>query len=260
VTCQIPPDRGEVTSEQVVDLENKLQEITQYMPAGQRSILQAKFRKAKMSLDSAQGRGAGDQALHEFEEMESLIAENSLTGGPLQPPKEDFDQAIATCMEWNQWLAEFTSANVVPYDSNNAQKTIETYREHGERAYAAGNQNDYGDVVAKVENLKTHLGNLMRKYVKDNRTEEQKAADCISWAREDAVKVCGSPGASAQPDLLNRVRQIQSQLDQLELEIGQNPGAVRMKVDRLRIQLDQINTMLSGRTSGMKDGVLVREH
>lgn len=260
VTCEIPPDRGEVTTEQVMDLENKLQEITQYMPPGQRSILEAKFKKAKMSLDSAQGRGAGDQALHEFEEMEALIAENARVGGPLQPPKEDFDQVIAKCVEWNQLLAEITSASVLPYDSKNAQKTIETYRDHGEKAYATGNQKDYGDAFAKVENLQSHLAGLLRKYVKDTRTEEQKAADSISWAREDAVKVCGAPGASAQPDLLNRVQQIQSQLNQLESEIGKNPGAARMKADQLRAQLDQINTMLNGSASGTKDGVLVREH
>ena len=133
-----PPDRSMPTTEEVENLERAFREAVAYLPAGKKNVAEVRYKKAKQSFEVAAKRGDEAQAVHDFEEMEELVAEISHAEGPLQPSKEFFNDLVKECHEINQYVAQAAAEAGQPHDHRELEKAIEAQRVQGEKAFAAG--------------------------------------------------------------------------------------------------------------------------
>src|SRR6202158_3324623 len=115
-------------------LEKKFAESAAYMPAGKKNVAQAKFKKAKDRFQKASSQGENTGAMNEFEEMESMVGEMSSGHGPLDPPKQAFDELVGECVQMNQYAMQAAEEAGEAYEGHEVSKSIEALRAQGEKA------------------------------------------------------------------------------------------------------------------------------
>jgi len=102
---ETPPPRSMPSQEEIQKLDKAFQESVTYLQAGKKGVEKARYKIAKKSFDAAYSRGDTDQAVHDFEEMEEIVASIARVEGALQPPKEFFDDLVKECHEINHYAA-----------------------------------------------------------------------------------------------------------------------------------------------------------
>ena len=260
--AEIPPDRPMPADKEVSDLDGRFREEIAYVAAGKKMPVEARYKKAKTSFEAARGRGDTGQAVHDFEEMEEIVAGISRMDGQLQPPKDFFDEQVKECFEINRHTAQEATKSGHVYDHREVEKAIEAQRMLGEKAFREGDQKTYSDVIMQLEAIKNHVIALFQKVAKieDHRSEEQRASDNVRFAGKEAGKVGKLAAAQKRPDLEKEATQLSRQLADLANDAQKNPHAVQEKVQQIRGRLEQIKNFLIGKKGDGGDGSLVQDH
>jgi molecular chaperone DnaK len=94
------------------------------------------------------------RAAHEYEELEELW-ESIAPPEPvtLYPPGADFDKLTNYCLPLHNLACKYAPITRKDYDADAMAKKIGSLRDQGERAYAAGDQEGYGDAFAQFTYL-----------------------------------------------------------------------------------------------------------
>jgi molecular chaperone DnaK len=254
-----PPDRKLPPPAEVESLARAFQEALAYLPAGKRATAQVKWKRAKDAFDAARARGDEAQAVHEFEEMEEIVASIARTESPLDPPKEAFDELVQACYELNRYVAPLAEKKGQPHDARETERNIDAQRQQGEKAYRDGDQTAWGDVIQMLESIRQHLIGFARKVVDDPRTPEQKVRDAVKHVAGEAEKVANLAAARDRRDLQAEAEQIRARLAALLAEAGANPDGVRDKLQREYGRLEQMMDLLMERAPRAAGGKLAIE-
>ncbi|RMG22388.1 MAG: hypothetical protein D6732_25865 [Methanobacteriota archaeon] len=256
-----PPPRKMPTEEEIQALHKSFSENCAYLPPGKKALAEARYKKARKSFESSYNRGDNDQAIHDFEEMEEIVASISSTEGSLQPPREFFDELVKECLELNSYVARAAAESGYPHDQREVAKAIEAQRVMGEKALANSDQKSYSDVLALLESIRNNLIGLGQKFFqeRDTRTDIEKATDHIRYAEDEASKMEQFAASQEREDLKGEIHQIKSQLKDLSREAQKNPKAVQEKIGKLRARLEQIKNILMGKKEDGEGGKLVED-
>ena len=260
---ELPPERALPSAEEAQALERKFAEAVVYLPTGKQNVAKIRFKKTKDSYQAAADRGDKEQAVHDFEELEELVANISTNEGPLQPPKEFLTELVAECHELNQHVARAAAEAGAPHDHQEVARAIEAQRQQGEKAFGAADQQAYSDAIMMLESLRNHVLGLGQKIIgpqQDTRSDAERADAQIKTAGGEATKTGELAVAQKRPDLQDETDQIKRQLDDLAREAQKNPRAVQEKVSQLRQRLEQIKNVLMGHRPAEGGGVLVIDH
>jgi len=257
-----PPPRELPADEEIGSLDRSFEESVQYLPAGKKSIAEARYKNAKQSFQAAMSQGNREQAIHDFEEMEELVSEMSRQEGTVEPPREFFDDLVAECFEINREVGREAADAGQPHDVGELQKGIETQRQQGEKAFGEGNQKRYSDSIMMLENIRNHLIGLYQKIKKpeDTRSESEKTMAQLQGAHAGAGKVADLAQAAGRPEVETEAKQIQKELEKLAQEAQKNPSAVRETAGRLWQRLEQLKNMIMRKPSEPDQGDLVEDH
>jgi molecular chaperone DnaK len=250
--AEAPPERAIPDDNEVSALDARFREEIAYVAAGKKMPIEARYKKAKASLEAARKRSDQGQAVHDIEEMEEIVASISRADGQLQPPRDFFEDQVKECFDLNRHLAQESAKGGRNYDHREVEKAIEAQRVLGEKAFRDADQKTYSDVIMQLEALKNHMIAIYQKIsdVKDTRTDEQRASDNVKFAGQEAGKVGQLAAAQKRPDLEKEAAQLTHELQDLAQESQKNPHAVQEKVQKIRGRLEQIKNFLMGKRGG----------
>lgn len=256
-----PPDRPIPTADDATKLDRAFKEQVGYLPTGKKAVVEARYKKAKQSFEAAAARADQEQAVHDFEELEDILAEISKGGGGLQPPKSEFDELVAECHEMNTYAAKVAAEKGKPFDHVEIGKAIDAQRAQGHKAWADGEQKPYGDAITMLESIQNHLVGLIRSVAPPPEiSDTDRAAGLTKIGQQEAQKVNALAQAQGRKDLQDETEQIKRQLDALATEAQKNPRGVQEKASGLRARLEQIKNMLFGKkTDSGSDGKTVED-
>ncbi|MFL5702030.1 MAG: hypothetical protein ACJ8AG_04285, partial [Ktedonobacteraceae bacterium] len=247
LAVELPEDQALPSDEEVRALNLAFQNAIVYLPGGKRAVIEAQYRRAKQSYEAALKRKDQQQAIHEFEQMEDLVASISHSASSLEPPKEKFDELVSTCHELNRDVRQSSYNLEQPYDYKEMAKTIEAQQVQGDRAFEARDQPTYSDAIEMLESIHNHLISLYLKAIKfiDRRTETEKAIDYLQFATQEAAKLEQRAARSGSKEQLDEIRQIKQELHHLEQNVSHNPQDAEFRVNQTRRKLEQINNILA---------------
>lgn len=250
-----PPPRELPSEEEIRKLQLSFQDGLQYLAKGKRAVAEARYNKAKKSFEAAISRGDSEQALHDYEEMEEVVANISRADGAVEPPKEFFDKLVGECLEINRHAAEVGAQEAKPHDHREMAKAIEAQRQQGEKACLEGNQKRYTDAIMMLENIKNQLIALIQTIKPPpKQSETEQAQSAVSGAGKQADDVKGMAKASGRHDLADEAERIKKELKVLEKEAQKDPTTVREKASRLWGRLQQIKNTLMGKKDDGGEG------
>lgn len=250
-----PQERIVPTEDEVFTLEQAFREAVVSLPVQQKEQVEAQYQQAKSSYEMALKRGDPDHAIHEFEEMEEVVASHVNEGGPLQPPREFFDKLVLECQELRDLLEHVGQT----HKSREMSTAIETQRLQGSQAFDASDQTQYADAIVRLNAMRDHLVMLLKQLInyEDPRSEEEKAADSIGFAIEEADEVYLLAVAAKRSDFQSEILLLKSQLRAAMPDAQTNPMAVLQKTSQARTRLEQVRNVVIGVLGQSPDGKLV---
>ncbi|MDT0341982.1 Hsp70 family protein [Streptomyces litchfieldiae] len=255
---ELPPERELPGQEQVEELDRGFRDALAYLPAGERNVSHAKMAKARESYESAVAEGDTARAVHEFGQMEEIVTGLGQPAAELEPPKRDFDKLVAQCDEANRYLGGRAGELDVPHDANEMGRAIETQREQGERAFAAGDQRSYGEAVGALHGYLEHLRNLASKALyKDAPVSDlERAVGLLSLVLERIEELRALAAAVGTAEQRATVEDIRRRTADLEPLISRDPQRVQQEAAHELRRLEQLETLLKGRGRGAEGAAL----
>lgn len=246
------PKEKPPTQEDVATLEEDFSKVLDNLPPEEQKEAKKQWQSIEEALEKANKRGDKDQAIHEFGNQEELVA--SLSGRvkrPLYPPKEEFDELVQKCFNFNQQAYRVASTTGQPYDFAEIEKDIASQQQQGEKAYADGDQKAYAKAIKMLEAHRSHAIEVLEPYSEreDLRTPEQKASDAIVSILADADLLMAD--AQGRIDLQNQIKQIKNGLNDLKRNVGRNPHSALQEAWQLYQHLRQIRNILMGDEGGI---------
>jgi molecular chaperone DnaK len=257
---EMPKDRELPTDEEEESLRKQFAEAVTYLPPGKRNVEQVRFRQAEERFAAAKEGGDTAKAVHDFEEMEEQVYRLTDAQGPLEPPKEAFDQLVQECYEINRYVAQEAATQGQPHDEIETQKNIDAQRQQGESAFAAGDQKAYGDVITALERIREYLVQVVQKVSPSPPSDPVDGAikhcQSLQHRGEQLAKVAQ---AADRPDLAAEINQIGRELEGLQQEAARDPRAAQTKASQYGARLEQIKNLLYGRAEKRPPGDLVED-
>jgi hypothetical protein len=234
-------------ADEVAELERRFADAAGYLPAGERNKANIKWTMARKSLQDAMERDDREQAVHDLEEMEGIVAGLGEGKAPLDPPKHKFDGLVGECNEINAYVATQAAGQGVSYDQDEMARAIEAQRRFGEEAFAVADQQSYGEAFTQLDSYRAHM---IRVYSSTRPqgaepTEAERARAALEQTSKLAATVKQLAGAADRGDLADEVASIEEQLVDLRLEVDRDPQRVRDKAVSWRAQLEKMENILT---------------
>ncbi len=254
----LPPERAIPTEEEAQVLEQGFRKLLVDLPSEKRGIVEAQYKQARSSYEDALRREDVDHAVHDFEEMEELVAGYTDEEGSLQPPKEVFDKLVKECQSLQAIASQIDQSHKV----RELAKAIDIQRIEGEQAFANNNRVAYADAIVKLNAINNHLGMLLHQIVdsQDTRSEEEKIADFVKFALKEADDVYQLALAEKRSDFQSEIVLIKSQLRASSQNIQGNAYLAWQRVSQACTRLEQIRNVLIGSLGQSQDGKLVEDN
>jgi molecular chaperone DnaK len=258
---ELPPTRELPTDDEVAALQRTFEEATAYLSAGERNTVQIRHGMARDAFEAARRSGDRDQAVHEFEQMEEIVAGLGHRASALEPPKHEFDQLVDKCIEYNTYLGQVSGEVGVPHDGPEMARSIEVQRVEGERAFKATDQKSYGDAFRQLTGYRDHLSALVQRAAPPGSepSDGERAVQTLEVAQRESETVRQLAVAAGRADLRDKVDELRARLDTLGTQVAQDPVRVREKAQELRLQLGQYKTVLTAVPTA-RSGKLVDDH
>ncbi|MZD05943.1 Hsp70 family protein [Streptomyces sp. SID5785] len=250
VPVELPVERTMPSEAETESLGRRFEESIGYLPAGPQNTAKAQWAMAQQAFRQAKERGDVAGAVHEFRELEQVAGSVSGYGGELQPPKAEFDELVGDCMGLHAHLVEHGVPEGKTFDGPDIARGIEGQRTRGEQAYAAGDQQAYGEVIRQLQRVSTYLKGLMRV---ERGTEIPPAARAAAQLRadlkgtEELLRVADATGRAVES---RELAEIQHRLRSQEALIATDPEGVLRDLSRLNARLRQLARMLVDADTG----------
>jgi molecular chaperone DnaK len=256
-----PPDRKPPTEDEFGSLQRRFDEAAQYLPAGERALAGTKWTKAKESFDAAGERGDQAQLVHEFEELEEIVAEIAKGRRTLDPPKPEFDRLVEECREFNDYVRTLAAQVGKPHDAQEIAKSIDAYAEAGERAFRDSDQHHYREANQGLASLREHLLGFVRANVRhDDIPPGEKAAGLVVAVAREVTQVRREAETAGRPDLLRELAALMQELDTLAGRAHDTPDHVRQRAGQIHARLQQIHNSLPGSSDGETSAGVIVEY
>jgi molecular chaperone DnaK len=254
---EAPPERQVPTEEEAQALERGFQQMVVALPTEKKELVESQFQQAKASYEAALKQEDVGHAVHDFEEMEELVARYTDEEGPLQPPKDFFDKLVKDCLTLQEILAKTGQVR----KSEELAQAIEMQRAEGEKAFKDSDRTTYADAIVKLNAIQEHLIMVLRQVIniEDTRSDKEMASDTVRYALEDAEDVYQLAVAARRTDLQAEIALIMNLLRSSVQDIEKNPQAVYQKASQARTRIAQCKNVLMGSLGQSRQGDLVEE-
>lgn len=136
-----PPKMEMPSPEEVLQKLAEFDEALAYRSPGDRAVLKAKMRELKRDIEDARQGGDEPKVIERFEQLCALVDESKNVQAGLEPPKEQFDELVQTCLQLVRQLARAKpEVDLAEYEKN-----IRIQQQEGARAAQNMDQQAYGD-------------------------------------------------------------------------------------------------------------------
>jgi hypothetical protein len=242
-----PAERGMPTVEEIQELDALFRDAAQYLKPGDRAVVEARWDQAKAGLDAAVTRGDQLQAVHEFEELEVILAEVPNSEGVLEPPKEEFDQLVDACRVINVEVSHAARSANIPHDQREMASSIDAQSEHGERAFRNRDQTAYAEAIQMLDRIRQYLVGIYRQTERgnDSRSDGERAVSQARNTAAAAVEIMRLAEAAGRADFQQEVVVIQRRLVELEQDAERDPQRAQRTTSQLAARLAQIRSVLT---------------
>jgi molecular chaperone DnaK len=248
---EVPPERPLPTPEEAASLERQFHEAVQYLSAGDQNVLHARWQRVHDAFEQARKAGGTSQAVHEFEELEEIVAALDERSGGLEPAKDTFDELVAVCLDMNSYAASKTGGGggEQPHDAREMVKAIEAQREHGERAFRDRDQHAYSEAVRQLEGYRKHLAAIARRIMNDEPGSPALLAAAALRQLHGMLEETGrqlTVAPSAVPEQRRVMDDIARRMSELESQIERDPHGVQQQAVVAMQQLNAVQRALPG--------------
>ncbi len=237
------------TSNDIQIIDRKFQTAADALPSGKRAITEAQYRRAKQSYENALKQVDQDQAAHEFDQMRELVdnLETKQQSSTLQPPKEDFDALVKSCVQLNAYARQKEDQLDQPHNSMEMAKTIEEQKRQGKRAFEAEDQQTYIDAIQMLESIRDYLYGLLQSVLEanDSRSESEQAADYIKMVLQQAAIIELRASEQNRADLNDHLQQIKQKLEEAAQLVESNPNLAWTDTHRQFELIEEIKKILN---------------
>ncbi|WP_067831658.1 Hsp70 family protein [Actinomadura kijaniata] len=252
---ELPPERPVPTDAEIAELDRGLEEAAAFLPPGDRATFDIKRRMARKALAEALSIGDRDQAVHEFEQLEELLGQAGTPAEALEPPRGEFDQMVADCVELNTWLDRNSAQLDRPYDAREMARAIEAQRAQGEAAHRASDQRAWGEVIRQLQSYLDHMATVYRRAQPQSEGGDvQRAAASVGIGLREVAEVKRLASGAGRSDLYAEAAQIEGRFHDLGTRIEQDPRGVADSAAGLHHRLAQLKNLLTGRSTGPAGG------
>jgi molecular chaperone DnaK len=250
---EVMPDQAEIDA-----LHRRFQENISALPVDERAGVQTRFTMAQRALSGARERGDVQQAVHERNEVESIVEKITRHDSELEPPKAEFDDLVSICVTLHSHLTYAGVPSGMRFESEEIARTIEEHRGVGERAYTDRDQRRYSDAASALNAMREHLLVLARgaqtpQEIPDTTRAQQMLDTVHGMAAQLRTLARNLPDPAAEAE----VGKISERARRLEEQVPVSPGAVIQEAGRLQALLGQLKARLGAREDiGDEDAVL----
>ena len=240
------PDETEID-----DLHRRFQDNISALPVGERAAVQTRFTMAHRALADARERGDVQQAMHEHNEVESIVEGITRRETELEPPKAEFDDLVADCLTLHAHLTREGVPSGKPFDSEEIARSIEEHRRSGDRAYTDRDQNGYSSAVRGLSAIEEYLADLTKvpraeREIPDTMRAQQLIDTVHGVAAQLRTLARNLPDAAAEQE----IAKIAERARRLEEQVPVSPRVVIQEAGQLLALLRQLKTRLGARESG----------
>ncbi|GHO73839.1 hypothetical protein KSD_16100 [Ktedonobacter sp. SOSP1-85] len=260
-----PPERKPPTATEVEALDESFQKLTTTLHTQKKSRVEEQYKKARESYEAAVEKEELEQAVHDFEELEELVASIAPTQSSIEPPRDVFEKVVGECLNLKNFveaLSTYSGITQQGYNSREISKAIETQQIQGDQAFQAGDQTRYTNALVALYALRDHLALLYAKAVKSENTlsESEKAASYIHSILVEATEIDQIATGRKRKDFQNEIILIKNQLNAAARDIQTNPLLVQHRANQAWVRLQQIKNVLVNSQEDGDDGKLVEDH
>lgn len=252
---ELPLEREMPSEAEFGELCRRFDENVGYLPAGPQNTAKTQWSMARASFEAARDRGDVAASVHEAQELERIADEVGRSQHGLQPPKQDFDDAVRACLELHSHLARHGVPQGKTFDAPEVARSVEEQRLRGERAYANKDQRAYGEVIQQLQRLYDYLDGLRRTAQPSDVPPEVRAETMLRaglQGTEELLRVAAGTGRTAEQ---RELEEIKYHLEQLAPAVASEPERVLQETSRLTARLRQIARLLLGSTGASDIGI-----
>lgn len=252
-----PPPRELPTLADVEALTRSFDEGKAYLDTGPKMAKEARFKQAMRAYEGALARDDKHQALHEFEELEDVVAGVARATVVLQPPKIVFDKRVTEMHELIQWgrgILQAENQDTAPVRDWVAR--VETQREVGEKAYQETRESDQAhlaDALQQLMNLRDYIRSVLRPFV-INKVPSASIQERVHWKLEKCAEDLEDVRAGAQAAMrqkeLGELRKLEQELGVVGDLANHDPEAASGRLETIHKQLQKMARELSIREPG----------
>jgi molecular chaperone DnaK len=249
----IEPPKMEVPSVEEVDRKlAEFEESLAYRNAGDKAVLRAKMREIKRDIDDARQGGDEAKVIERFEQLGALVDSAKNVRAALDPPKEQFDELVQTCLQLARQLAKAKSeVNIEEYEKN-----IRAQQQEGTRAAQNMDQQAYGD---SYQMLVQYARGLEREL--DGGKEKEAPADPATQAINGVQHFRGAcaqlrPFASARAgELEQKAKEVEARSPKDAVDLRRQ-AQTAMEMEKRLADIDRDLAELQPRAKTDPDGTL----
>jgi molecular chaperone DnaK len=243
----LPMDRDMPSEEEIARLVRRFEENAGALPIGKRTAAKARFTMARRAFGAARDAGDVQQAIHERDEMESVVDSIEQTDAELQPPKPTFDQLTEACTELHAHYARHGVPAGRPFDADELAKSIEEHRLSGEKAYINRDQRSYGEAARGLRGILEFLMDLDRPEQPDTLTDADRAQAMVDSNKATAAQLRPMARNARNAAADGQLAEIAERITRLEPQIATNPRRVLDESGKIAAKLRQIRATLEDR-------------
>jgi molecular chaperone DnaK len=246
----LPEERGMPTEDEIEILRQRAEERIALLSQGRQLVQNVRVQQALQALREARGHGDAAAAMHERDQLESLV-ESFPVEKQLEPGKAVFDELVEDCGYQLARLQRHGVPSGRPFDARETAASIEQWRDLGERAFANRDQRRYTEAVTGLRNLHRHMkdiampsgpaptppttAELAQSQIKANtNTIDQLRTQVRSLSDPDARR-------AAEEELAD----ISAKNDSLAQRVSNNPGTAREEAGKLGARLTGLRNRLT---------------
>ncbi|GHJ42009.1 Hsp70 family protein [Streptomyces sp. TS71-3] len=240
---------------EAAELWRRFDEAAAFLSAGEQSAPRARMKTAERGFREAVANNDVVRAVHEFGQMEDVVASLDRPRVDLRPQKQDFDKLVEECGELNRYLAGQVDKLEVAHDAEEMSRAIAVQRDHGDRAFADGDQRSYSEAIGHLQSYLEHLRGLAVGTFRNQPqpSEEEMARYRLLKALDLAAEMSPLVEAGANDEQRRAFEQSTRRLASLEPLINRDATRVSREASEELQRLEQLkNILISG--SGPDDG------
>jgi molecular chaperone DnaK (HSP70) len=249
-TVGAPPPRNLPTRTEAEALERKFNEAVPYLQPGQKMAMNARYQQTLKAYRDALEHNEHASALHEYEELEDLVARVERPVIILHPLKSEFDGRVRELAELIQQARAVLAQEGKSLDkTNDWDDKLAVQRKVGEQAYIDSNKKarkDLADALQQLTDLRKDIFSLVSAQVKlRDLTEAEEAEAGLNRCRKELEYAKHGADASGQQRAKDEAETLDAELANAAALAERDPRAANARLTTIRQQIRRLADSLS---------------